>query len=145
MIFPPNSLILYDLVLRFGHKPLAIMSKISEKVRTPEIDSPPINITHEEPRHGLKYCAVEVPSGIRGRMALLGPLIEEAEAAIIVDDPDIAFGCSGCARTNELVIQMLYEKRIPILRLKYPRTKEEARGFVHSIVNFLKSLDGGKP
>lgn len=142
MIFPPNSLILYDLVLRFGHQPLAIMSKVSERVRAPEIDSPPMNITYEEPRHGLKYCAVEVPSGVRGRMALLGPLIEEAEAAIIVDDPDIAFGCSGCARTNELVIQMLHEKGIPILRLKYPRSKEEARNFVRSIVSFLKSLDG---
>ncbi len=144
MIFPPNSLILYDLVSRFGHQPLAMMSKISEKVRTPEIDSPPMNITYEEPRHGLKYCAVEVPSGVRGRMALLGPLIEEAEAAIIVDDPDIAFGCSGCARTNELVIQMLYEKDIPILRLKYPRSREEARDFVRSIANFLKSLNGDK-
>ncbi|MEM0240729.1 MAG: methanogenesis marker 5 protein [Candidatus Nezhaarchaeales archaeon] len=141
MIFPPNSLILYDMVLRFGHKPLAIMSKIGEKVRNPEIDSPPVNITYEEPRHGVKYCAVEVPSGVRGRMALLGPLIEEAEAAIIVDDPDISFGCSGCARTNELVIQMLYEKNIPILRLRYPRNKDEAREFVRSIVKFLKSLD----
>ena len=144
MIFPPNSLILYDLVSRFGHQALAMMSKVSEKVRAPEIDSPPMNITYEEPRHGLRYCAVEVPSGVRGRMALLGPLIEEAEAAIIVDDPDIAFGCSGCARTNELVIQMLYEKGIPILRLKYPRNKEEARNFVRSIVNFLKSLNGDK-
>lgn len=144
MIFPPNSLILYDLVLRFGHKPLAIMSKISEKVRDPEIDSPPVNITYEEPRQGLKYCAIEVPSGVRGRLALLGPLIEEAEAAIIVDDPDIAFGCSGCARTNELVVKMLYEKKIPTLRLRYPRDKDEAREFVRSIVNFLKSLDGGE-
>jgi len=144
MIFPPNSLILYDLVSRFGHKPLAIMSKISEKVRTPEIDSPPLNVTYEEPRRGLKYCAVEVPSGVRGRMALLGPLIEEAEAAIIVDDPDIAFGCSGCARTNELVIQMLYEKGIPILRLRYPRDRKEAEEFVRSIISFLRSINGGE-
>ncbi|MDI9620178.1 MAG: methanogenesis marker 5 protein [Candidatus Nezhaarchaeota archaeon] len=143
MIFPVNSLILYDLVSRFGHQPLAMMSKIAEKVRDPEVDSPPINITYEEPRHGLKYCAVEVPSGVRGRMALLGPLIEEAEAAIIVDDPDIEFGCSGCARTNELVIQMLHNKGIPILRLKYPRSSGEARDFVKSIVDFLKSIDGG--
>ena len=143
LIFPPNSLILYDLVSRFGHKPLAIMSKVSEKVRTPEIDSPPMNITFEEPRHGLKYCAVEVPSGVRGRMALLGPLIEEAEAAIIVDDPDITFGCSGCARTNELVIRMIYDRKIPVLRLRYPRSKEEAEDFVKSIVSFLKSLNGG--
>lgn len=144
MIFPPNSLILYDLALRFGHKPLAMMSQIGEKVRSPEIDSPPMNITYEEPRRGVKYCAVEVPAGVRGRMALLGPLIEEAEAAIVVEDPDISFGCSGCARTNELVMQMLQDKGIPILRLHYPKNKEEAREFVKSIVNFLKSL-GGDP
>jgi len=38
-----------------------------------------LNITPEEPKKGLRYAAVDVPSGVRGRMALMGPLIEEAE------------------------------------------------------------------
>ncbi|MDY6959178.1 MAG: DUF2112 family protein, partial [Halobacteriota archaeon] len=31
-IFPPNSLILSDLVERAGHEPLALMKKIGERV-----------------------------------------------------------------------------------------------------------------
>jgi len=140
-IFPVNSLILYDLVERFGHKPLAMMEKIHEKVRNPEIDSPPYNLTSEEPRKGLRYAAVEVPSGVRGRLALMGPLIEEAEAAILVNDADIAFGCSGCARANELIQHLVHERRIPTLALSYPKNKEEAEVFVKKIADFLKTLE----
>ncbi len=74
-----------------------------------EIDSPPLNITEEEPIKGLKYAAIEVPSGVRGRMAIFGPLIEAAEAAIIMEDAPFGFGCIGCARTNEL--SMFYLER----------------------------------
>ncbi len=139
-IYPTNSLILSDLVERFGHEPLAIMSEIGKKVRSQGLDSPPINITPEEPKLGLKYAAVEVPSGVRGRMALFDPLIREADAAIIVRDPVVSFGCMGCARTNELVNFLIRAKKIPMLELDYPATEEEAKEFVYKISEFLKSL-----
>ncbi|WP_457611990.1 methanogenesis marker 5 protein [Methanocaldococcus sp.] len=143
-IYPPNSLILTDLVERFGHKPLTLNIVIGKLVRNPEIDSPPMNITDEEPKKGLRYAAVEVPSGVRGRMALIGPLIEEAEAAIIMDDAPIAFGCIGCARTNELTLYMVKRKGIPMIRVKFPKTEEEAEILVNKIANFLKSLEEGE-
>ncbi|TRZ91380.1 MAG: DUF2112 domain-containing protein, partial [Methanosarcinales archaeon] len=34
-IYPTNSLILSDLVERFGHEPLAVMQEISKRVNTP--------------------------------------------------------------------------------------------------------------
>lgn len=40
-IFPPNSLILADLVERRGHEPLVIQKEIKKKVTDPEIDSLP--------------------------------------------------------------------------------------------------------
>ncbi len=141
-IYPTNSLILSDLVERFGHEPLAIMSEIGKKVRAQGLDSPPINITPEEPKLGLKYAAVEVPSGVRGRMALFDPLIREADAAIIVRDPVVSFGCMGCARTNELVNFLIRAKKIPMLELDYPTTEEEAKEFVYKISEFLKLLKG---
>ncbi len=141
-IYPTNSLILSDLVERFGHEPLAIMSEIGKKVRSQGLDSPPINITPEEPKLGLKYAAVEVPSGVRGRMALFDPLIRNADAAIIVRDPVVSFGCMGCARTNELVNFLIRAKKIPMLELDYPTTEEEAKEFVYKISEFLKSLKG---
>jgi putative methanogenesis marker protein 5 len=140
-IYPSNSLILSDLVDRFGHEPLAVMREIGKKIRTPGLDSPPINITPEDPKLGLKYAAVEVPSGVRGRMSLLGPLLEEAEAAIMVAEADVSFGCMGCARTNELITFLVRAKNIPMLDLDYPRTEEDAKDFVHMIHEFLTGLD----
>ncbi|HKM42281.1 MAG TPA: methanogenesis marker 5 protein [Methanocorpusculum sp.] len=139
-IYPATSLILSDLVARFGHEPLGAALSIREHIQTPGFDSPPLQMTSEDPQKGLKWAAVEVPSGIRGRMSLYGPLVEQAEAAIIIDEPDFAFGCMGCARTNELLAFMLREKDIPRLELRYPASKEEGVTFVAEIKQFLKEL-----
>ena len=140
IIYPTNSLILSDLVRRFGHEPLVMMGQIREKINTVGIDSPPMNITPEEPKLGLKYAAVEVPAGVRGRMALAGPLIDAAEAAIVVNEADIGFGCTGCARTNEITKFLIRERDIPRLEVTYPRSEEEGKEFVYKIAEFLKSL-----
>ncbi|MFB2623467.1 methanogenesis marker 5 protein [Methanothermobacter sp. KEPCO-1] len=140
-IFPPNSLILADLVERRGHEPLVIQKEIRQKVTDPEIDSPPFNITEEDPIRGLKYAAIEVPSGVRGRMAILGPLIEEADAAIIMEEAPFGFGCIGCARTNELCVFQLRKRGIPTLELKYPTTREETIDVVNRINKFLDELE----
>lgn len=143
IIYPTNSLILSDMVERFGHEPLAMMEKIKDIINTVGVDSPPLNITPEEPKHGLKYAAVEVPAGVRGRMALIGPMIDLAEAGIIVGDSSVGFGCMGCARTNELTKFLIREKDIPILEIQYPHTEEEGQDFVYKIAEFLKSLPSG--
>src|SRR5512137_1081437 len=144
-IYPATSLILSDMVSRFGHTPLSSAVAIRERVQTAGFDSPPLQITPEEPKKGLKWAAVEVPSGVRGRMAIHGPRIEEADAAIIVNDADLAFGCGGCARTNELVIYLLRTKGMPVLDLVYPTTDEEGIAFVAAIRKFLRELGGGSP
>jgi len=143
-IYPATSLILSDLVSRYGHTPLSSAVAIRERVQTAGLESPPLQITPEEPKKGLRWAAVEVPSGVRGRMALYGPMIETCEAAIIVNDADLAFGCMGCARTNELVKFLLRQKRVPTLELYYPKTEEEGVAFVAAIKRFLEKL-GGKP
>jgi putative methanogenesis marker protein 5 len=144
-IYPGTSLILSDLVSRFGHRPLGSALAVRERVQTAGLDSPPLQITPEDPKKGLRYAAVEVPSGVRGRMALYGPQIDEADAAIIVRDADLAFGCMGCARTNELVRFLLHRREIPLLELDYPRSDEEGVRFVTSIRDFLAGLSGGAP
>jgi len=144
-IYPINSLILADLVERFGHKPLTMMSQIREKVTTIGLDSPPINVTPEDPKAGLKYAAIEVPAGVRGRMSLVGPLIEETEAAIIVENPPTNFGCVGCNRTNELMKYLIRSKGVPVLEVKYPESDDEAHDFVNKIAGFLETLPKEKP
>jgi putative methanogenesis marker protein 5 len=140
IVYPPTSMILSDLVERMGHKALVVPEKVRELVTSENIDSPPLNITPEEPKKGLRYAAVDVPSGVRGRMSLIGPLIEEAEAAIVVEDPGWLTGCAGCMRTNELVRLLIKTKGIPILELSYPRDDSEARAFVQRIREFLEEL-----
>jgi putative methanogenesis marker protein 5 len=140
LVYPSNSLILSDLVARFGHEPLTLMRVVRRKVSEVGIDSPPLNITPDDPKIGLKYAAVDVPPGVRGRMALLDPLIEEADAAIIVHNADYSFGCMGCARTNELVKYIVRKKNIPRLEVTYPADEEEAREFVRKIRDFCESL-----
>lgn len=139
-IYPPNSLILADLIERKGLTPLVLQKEIRKKIKDPEIDSPPMNITEDDPIKGLKYAAIEVPSGVRGRMSIIGPLIDEADAAIIVDDAPFGFGCVGCARTNELSTFLLREKNIPTLEIKYPSSRDETMKMVVEINNFLDSL-----
>ena len=140
-IFPPNSLILADLVERRGHEALVLQKEIRKRVTDVEIDSPPLNITEEEPIKGLKYAAIEVPSGVRGRMAIFGPLIDAAEAAITMEDAPFGFGCIGCARTNELSMFCLRKRGIPLLELHYPTTREETMEVVNKINTFLDGLN----
>lgn len=140
-IYPATSLILSDLVARFGHTPLSAAIAIREHVQTAGLESPPLQITPEDPKKGLKYAAVEVPSGVRGRMSLYGPMIEEADAAIVIHDADLAFGCMGCARTNELIVFLLKKRKIPLLDLNYPRNDKEGEEFVAAIKQFLDGLE----
>jgi putative methanogenesis marker protein 5 len=144
-IYPTTSLILSDLVKRFGHEPLGSALAIRERIQTAGFESPPLQITPEEPKKGLRWAAVEVPSGVRGRMAVLGPQIDAADAAIIITEADYAFGCMGCARTNELLIYLLKTKGIPVLDLIYPKTEEEGIAFVAAIRRFLRELGGVPP
>jgi putative methanogenesis marker protein 5 len=143
-IYPATSLILSDLVARYGHTPLSSATAIRERIQTAGIESVPLQITPEEPKKGLRWAAVEVPSGVRGRMALYGPMIEACDAAIIISDADLAFGCMGCARTNELIKYLVREKKVPRLDLKYPKSEEEGVRFVAAIRRFLKEQGGGK-
>lgn len=140
IVYPPTSMILSDLVERMGHKALVVPEAVRKLVTAEGIESPPLNVTPEEPKKGLHYAAVDVPSGVRGRMALIGPLIEEAEAAIMVEDPGWLTGCAGCSRTNELVRLLIRTKGIPVLDLAYPTDDAEARAFVQKIKSFLEGL-----
>jgi putative methanogenesis marker protein 5 len=140
-IDPPNSMILFDLVERFGHEPLSSMAVIQEKVDNIEVDMPPMNITLDDVVKGLKYAGVEVPSGIRGRLAIWGPMIEAADAAIIIEDPPFSFGCVGCDRSNEITKYLLHRRGIPLLTVVYPETPEQAKTMVASVKEFLAGLE----
>ena len=140
-IYPATSLILSDLVARFGHTPLGTALSIRERIQTAGVDSPPLQMTPDDAKRGLRWAAVEVPSGVRGRMSLFGPLIDDAEAAVLVKHADFAFGCMGCARTDELVEYLIKQKGVPVLEVEYPSDEESGIAFVRSIKEFLQNLE----
>ena len=92
-------------------------------------------------KKGLKYAGIEVPSGIRGRLAIWGPLVDEAEAAIIMEDMPYTFGCVGCHRTNEMMqLPSAPKRKIPLLEVHYPHDEDEAKVMVTKIKAFLEGL-----
>ncbi len=141
-IDPPNSMILHDLVERFGHEPLSAMAAIQERIDKVEVDMPPMNVTLDDVVKGLKYAGIEVPSGVRGRLAVWGPLIEQADAAIVMDEAPFAFGCVGCERSNLMIKYLIQRNKIPVVHVTYPENEEQGKLVVAKIKEFLDRLDG---
>ncbi len=139
---PLNSLILYDLIERFGHEPLTLMSEMRDRVVNAEIEAPPLNLTPDDVKVGLNYAGIEIPSGIRGRMSIWGPLLEKAEAAIIMHDMPYTYGCVGCHRSNLLLNHLVRKKDIPLLEVHYPNDDDEAKILVTRVKAFLEGLNG---
>jgi len=58
-----------------------------------------------------------------------------------MDEAPMAFGCIGCARTNELTKYLIRRRKIPKLNLIYPKNEEEAKVVVQKIAKFLEELE----
>lgn len=140
LVFPFNSLILSDMVLRRGHKPLTSMDSIAKRVQGKNLSRPPFNVHDEDLTASLTLVPVDMPAGAKGRVALLMPLVREAEAAIVMDDAEASFGPSGCLRANMALLYELKKRGIPILRVKEPRDRAKAVELLEKVDAFL-----GKP
>jgi len=143
LVYPPNSLILADLVERGGHEPVVLMKEVGEHVRDAEIDAPPLNITEEDLKRALRYVSVEEPAGLKGRIGLLAPLLEKAEAAIILTDAPPTFGCMGCAVADEFFKFLIRKRGIPTLEVRY-EGGDRMEEMVSVVMKFLARLSKGQ-
>jgi putative methanogenesis marker protein 5 len=132
-------MILADLVERGGHEPVVLMKEIGEHVRDAEIDAPPLNVTEEDLKRALRYVSVEEPAGLKGRIGLLAPLLEEAEASIILRDAPPTFGCMGCAVADEFFKYLIRRREIPTLEVAY-EGGEKVEEMVSEVMTFLEQL-----
>ncbi len=139
LVYPPNSMILADLVERGGHEPIVFMKEIGEHVRDAEIDAPPLNITEEDLKRALRYVSVEEPAGLKGRIGLLAPLLEAAEASIILSDAPPTFGCMGCVVADEFFKYLIRRREIPTLEVAY-EGGEKVEEMVSEVMTFLEQL-----
>lgn len=96
----------------------------------------------------------ETPSGVRGRISLLAPLLEKADAAIILGQrPEkyvpmygvlnelILFCGNGCRNAHSLAVNIVSQMDIPILKLAYPTTRDEIIALISKVNKFLKDFD----
>jgi len=132
-------MILADLVERGGHEPVVLMKEIGEHVREAEIDALPLNITEEDLKRALRYVSVEEPAGLKGRIGLLAPLLEAAEASIILRDAPPTFGCMGCAVADEFFKYLIRRREIPTLEVTY-EGGEKVEEMVSEVMTFLEQL-----
>ena len=136
LIFPFDSLILYDLVARLGHTPLGI---VEAKVgMSPEV-SPPYGITSLHPTLGLQSCPVEVPAGVRGRLAILVPLLDQADACVFMQGED-GFCESGCEQTNLYMRYLAAQKGLPVLDVTFPEDEVGGMRLIEALKGFLGGI-----
>ena len=96
----------------------------------------------------------ETPSGVRGRISLLTPLLEKADAAIILGRRPadytrmydvltelILFCGSGCNNAHSLAVSIVSQMDIPVLKLAYPTTREEIIDLINKVNKFLNDFD----
>lgn len=136
LIFPYDSMILYDLVARFGHTPLGI---VEAKQGLDAEESPPYGITLQHPTLGLQTCPVEVPAGVRGRLAILEPLLERADACVFLEGI-YGFCESGCERANLFMKYLAHEKGLPVLTVQMPSDESDAEKFLRQVQTFLENV-----
>ncbi|WP_407380318.1 DUF2112 family protein [Methanobrevibacter sp.] len=96
----------------------------------------------------------ETPSGVRGRISLLAPLLDKTDAAIILGQRPpkynpmydvlnelILFCGNGCNNAHSLAASIVSQIDIPVLRLAYPTTREEIIDLIRRVNLFLKDFD----
>ncbi len=97
------------------------------------------------------YFLNELPSGVKGRLTLFYPILEEADIFIILKrrpkhykrmyntlNELILFGAAGCINSYNLAISLVKDKKVPVLELAYPTTKEEIISLINCTNDFLK-------
>ena len=96
----------------------------------------------------------ETPSGVRGRLSLLAPLLDKADAAIVLGrrpadyrpmynvlNELILFCGKGCNNAHSMAINIVSDLDIPVLKLAYPTTRDEIIGLIDKVNLFLKDFD----
>ena len=142
IVVPDGAMIIVPLIEKNGHNYLSPtnFSKYNNELNL----NPDFNVN----------MSCETPSGVRGRISLLVPLLEKTDAAIILGQRPqkytpmygvlnelILFCGNGCNNAYSLSAHIIGEMDIPVLRLAYPTTREEIIDLINRVNLFLKNFD----
>lgn len=142
IVIPDGAMIIVPLIEKNGHTYLSPtdFSKYDNEVNL----NPDFKIN----------MSSETPSGVRGRISLLAPLLDEADAAIILGQRPakykpmynvlnelILFCGNGCNNAHSLAVNLVSDLNIPVLKLAYPTTRAEIINLIAKVNLFLKDFD----
>lgn len=142
VVIPDGAMIIVPLIEKNGHN---YLSPTNFSKYNNELDLNPdfkVNMSSE------------TPSGVRGRISLLVPLLDKADAAIVLGrrpaeyepmydvlNELILFCGNGCNNAHSLSVNIVDQLNIPILKLAYPTTRDEIIDLIGKVNLFLKDFD----
>ena len=142
IVIPDGAMIIVPLIEKNGH---TYLSPTNFSKYDNEVDL--------NPDFKVNFSS-ETPSGVRGRISLLAPLLEKADAAIILGRrPEkytpmydvlnelILFCGNGCNNAHSLSVSIVGQMDIPILKLAFPTTRDEIISLIDKVNLFLKDFD----
>ena len=142
IVIPDGAMIVVPLIEKNGHTYLSPtdFSKYDNELNL----NPDFKVT----------MSSETPSGVRGRISLLMPLLEKADAAIVLGrrpfnyepmydvlNELILFCGNGCNNAHSLAVDLVSVRDIPVLKLAYPTTREEIIELIDKVNRFLNDFD----
>ncbi len=149
VVIPDGAMIIVPLIEKNGHTYLSPtnFSKYNNEVNL----DPDFKVNLSSFKVNLSS---ETPSGVRGIISLLIPLLEKADAAIILGQRPaeyepmynvlnelILFCGNGCNNAHSLAVKIVSNLNIPVLKLAYPTTRDEIIDLITKVNLFLKDFD----
>ena len=157
-VIPDAAMIVVPLIEKNGHEyisPTNFSKYNNMDVSGGKCDGTqaPYTLNRDNILLGSSYFSNELPSGIKGRLTLFSRVLELADAFIVIGKrPDhykkmydvlnelILFGGSGCSNERKLVMALIKDKKVPILELAYPTTRNDLINVIARANDFLKNL-----
>ena len=157
-VIPDAAMIVVPLIEKNGHEyisPTNFSKYNNMDVSGGKCDGTqaPYTLNRDNILLGGSYFSNELPSGIKGRLTLFSRVLELADAFIVIGKrPDhykkmydvlnelILFGGSGSSNERKLVMALIKDKKVPILELDYPTTRNDLINVIARANDFLKNL-----
>ena len=157
-VIPDAAMIVVPLIEKNGHEyisPTNFSKYNNMDVSGGKCDGTqaPYTLNRDNILLGGSYFSNELPSGIKGRLTLFSRVLELADAFIVIGKrPDhykkmydvlnelILFGGSGCSNECKLVMALIKDKKVPILELAYPTTRNDLINVIARAIDFFKNL-----
>lgn len=157
-VIPDSAMIVIPLIEKNGHEYISAtgFSKYND-YSDDNLDKSklPFTLNTNKIINENKYGLNELPSGVKGQLAVFYPLFQRAEAFIVIHNDKsknrekmydglnelILFGSTGCSNERKIVLNMIDQKDCPVLKLSHPNNREEIIKLISDTNNFLKNLD----